>query len=423
MKEQINENELKCIKCNNVLSKIDNFCQYCGEKTNITQNNVPGAQNIKYVKPEDFDTMFKLDEEKLLETAITKELLNAQIDLKVQLMPSEILKRKKIFNIIFFVLFFIYISLIFFHFPLFTYVIGFILLLIFLIFTRKYNMMKYLKKEIKSRPSEKISNIVMNLKNTNVIDNSKKVLIIGTVMSFILPIIIFLNPIILYEKIDGGYSVRYYIFGLTNFTTATIPETYKNEKVISLRGNTFSNMPFLEKVTLPDTITEIRGQAFKNDTKLKEVKLPNNLKYLGGGAFYNCTSLTSIEIPDTVTYIGGEAFYNATSLENIKLPNNIVEIRGNTFENCTSLKSITIPDNVARIGAHAFYGNTSLKEVNVSEKSKLKEIGSSAFRKCKKIYSIKLPVGVFSIFGRCVTCSNLSLAVYSTPAEISASKL
>ena len=55
------------------------------------------------------------------------------------------------------------------------------------------------------------------------------------------------------------------------------------------------------------------------------------------------------------------------------------------------MKEITIPDNVTRIGGHAFYGNTSLRQVSISENSKLKEIGSSAFRDCDALKDITLP--------------------------------
>ena len=50
--------------------------------------------------------------------------------------------------------------------------------------------------------------------------------------------------------------------------------------------------------------------------------------------------------------------------------------------------------NVTRIGGHAFYGCYHLSSVLVSENSKLVEIGSSAFRRCTNLYSIKLPAGV-----------------------------
>jgi len=255
----------------------------------------------------------------------------------------------------------------------------------------KFNLMKYLKKEVKARPSEKISNIIMTTKNSFVIDTTKRFRMICILIAIILPLIIFVNPRIMYEHIENGYAVRFYTFGVTNFKTATIPEIYKGENVVSLRGNTFSNMPFLEKVTLPNTITEIRGQAFKNDFNLVSVNMPTNLEYLGGGAFYNCSSLASITLPDTLTYMGGETFYRASSLEQVKLSSNLTEIKGDTFAYCISLRSISIPDKVTRIGGHAFYGSTSLSEVLFTENSKLVEIGSSAFRQCPNLYSITIP--------------------------------
>jgi len=401
---------LKCAKCSSVMSVNHKFCTNCGAAfagDNVKVEMDPNTkllnsqtenlitQEQPYVKPRNFDIIFSLPEDRMVEEFINRELIKANIDIKSKLIPSAILKRKKVFNIIFILLVFIYIVLIFFHFPLLTYIVGLVLLFIFFKLTRGYNLMKYLKKQLKARPSEKVSNIVMSVKESTVEDTSRKILLPGILVSLILPLIIFINPVILYEKMDGGYAVRYYIFGLTNFTSATIPEKYKNENVISLRGNTFSNMPFLSEVTLPDTIIEIRGQAFKNDKKLKTVKLSSNLNYLGGGAFYNCTSLESIEIPDSVTYIGGEAFYNAIKLRSAKLSNNLIEIKGSTFENCSSLESIVIPDSVTRIGGHAFYGNSSLASVSISPNSKLTEIGSSAFRRCYSLKEITLPRKVY----------------------------
>lgn len=380
-------NELKCPKCGASIQVTDKFCSNCGEQLHDKDNK---TSKKVLVSPSDFDNMYSLPEDKMLEEFINKELDKAGIDKSSKLIPSDVLKRKKILNLIFSVLLFVFITLIFFHFPIATYIIGIIILFIFFKVTRNYDLIKYLKKQLKARPEEKISNIVMSVKNTFISDNSKNIFIISLVVAVILPLIIFSSPRILYERVDGGYAVRYYIFGLTNFKTATIPETHKNEKVLSMRGNSFSNMPFLKEVNLPDTITEIRGQAFKNDKSLKKIKLPKNLKYLGGGSFEN-TSIVNIEIPNSVTYIGGEVFKNATKLKSVKLSKNISEIRGSSFENCKSLKEIDIPDKVTRIGGHAFYGNTSLKKVNISENSMLQEIGSSAFRLCDNLREITIP--------------------------------
>ena len=380
---------LKCTKCNQPIKSTDQYCTNCGAL--IAEKDKQQISNKIVVVPSNFDPMYSLSEDKMLEKFINRNLKIVGLDINTTLLPQEISKKRLVLNSIFSFLIFIYISLIFFHFPIYTYILGFIILIILYFLTRKYDLMSYLKKQLKARPQEKVSNIIMSVKQSLVIDNSKRIFIVTLVIATIMPLIIFMNPRIMYEKMDDGYGVRFYTFGLTNFTTATIPEIYNGEKVVSLRGNTFSNMPFLREVNLPNSILEIRGQAFKNDRSLTTITLPNQLKYLGGGSFYNCSSLKSIEIPDTVTFIGGESFYNATSLEYINLPKNITEIRGNTFENCKSLQGISIPDNVTRIGGHAFFGCSSLSEVTLTENSRLTEIGSSAFRQCYSLYEVFLP--------------------------------
>lgn len=281
------------------------------------------------------------------------------------------LRRKNILNAILAVLLFVYISLFFFHFPMKTYVIGLLILVVYAFLASRYQLIKYLKKEIRSRSQEKISNIVMNVKASMVPDYSKKLKWALIAVAVAGSLLLFSKPRIFYEQADDGYYVRFYVYGLTNMTTATIPDTYQGEKVVGLRGNTFSNMPFLTEVSLPDSITEIRGQAFKN-----------------------CRSLERVTLPKHLTYLGGEAFYHCSSLEEVNLPVGLTEIRGNTFEECTSLLRIEIPDNVTRIGGHAFYGNTSLEEVVISPDSKLQQIGSSAFRCCDSLREITLPRGV-----------------------------
>lgn len=392
---------LKCTKCNSVLDVNYKFCPNCGASfdgndVQVTFDPSKAVSTQKFmVDANKYDMIYRLPENKMVEEFINRELVKAGIDKNSRLIPQDALKRKKILNVIFSILVFVYISLIFFHFPVTTYVVGLVILFVFFWLTRKFNLVKYLAKQLKMRPSEKISNIVMNTKSTLMIDNSTKTLVLSICLAIALPLIIFMNPRILYERVEGGYAVRFYTFGVTNFTSATIPETYKGESVISLRGNTFSNMFFLKEVALPDSIIEIRGQAFKNDKNLVSVNMPNNLEYLGGGAFYNCSSLTHIEMPDTVTYMGGEIFYGCHSLKTVKLSKNISEIRGNSFEECTSLTKIEIPDTVTRIGGHAFYGCGSLKEVSISENSKLNEIGSSAFRLCDSLDEITLPQKVY----------------------------
>ena len=325
----------------------------------------------RIVHAEDFDPLFAMSEEDCVEGFIKREMQRAGITEEQNLIPEDMLRRKNILNAVLAVLLFVYISLFFFHFPMKTYVIGLIILVVYAFLTSRYQLIKYLKKEIRSRSQEKISNIVMNVKASMVPDYSKKLKWALMAVAVAGSLLLFSKPRIFYEQADAGYYVRFYVYGLTNMTTATIPDTYQGEKVVGLRGNTFSNMPFLSEVTLPDSITEIRGQAFKN-----------------------CRSLERVTLPEHLTYLGGEAFYHCSSLEEVNLPAGLTEIRGNTFEECSSLLRIEIPDNVTRIGGHAFYGNTSLEEVVISPDSRLQQIGSSAFRCCDSLREIILPRGV-----------------------------
>lgn len=392
MTQNTEKTTIFCPNCGAEMKITNKFCTNCGKS--LEGFNKQEVKQKEIVHASMFDSIYSQTEDKMLEEFINREIAKTGVTDYKNMYPGDIIKRKNILGIIFAVLVFVYISLIFFHFPIYTYLIGAIILLIFFIKTRKYDFMKFMKKEVKSRPGEKISNIVMNVTNSLMPDKFKALRIVAILVGLVLPLVVFWTPKIWYEHTEGGYAVRYYIFGLTNFSSAEIPEKYNGEDVVSLRGNTFSNMFFLEKVILPDTVTEIRGQAFKNCSNLREVNIPSKLEYLGGGAFYNCSTIKKIELPDTLTYLGGETFYGAASLEEIKLSNNLTEIRGNTFENCYSLKYINIPDGVTRIGGHAFYSNKALSKVIFTNNSKLTEIGSSAFRECKSLKYITLPKGV-----------------------------
>lgn len=280
----------------------------------------------RIVHAEDFDPLFAMSEEDCVEGFIKREMQRAGITEEQNLIPEDMLRRKNILNAVLAVLLFVYISLFFFHFPMKTYVIGLIILVVYAFLTSRYQLIKYLKKEIRSRSQEKISNIVMNVKASMVPDYSKKLKWTLMAVAVAGSLLLFSKPRIFYEQSDDGYYVRFYVYGLTNMTTAIIPDTYQGEKVVGLRGNTFSNMPFLSEVTLPDSITEIRGNTFEE-----------------------CSSLLRIEIPDNVTRIGGHAFYGNTSLEEVVISpdSKLQQIGSSAFRCCDSLREITLPRGVS----------------------------------------------------------------------------
>lgn len=167
---------LKCKNCGGSIKVTDKFCGNCGQPCNASTQKTeivePPVQK-KIVTKANFDSMYNLTESQLLEEFINRQLSKLQIDKNSKVIPASLLKRKQILNILFVLILFIYIILLFFHFPLLTYLIGLVLLIIVFKYTRNYNLLKYLKKQIQERPSEKITNIIMNVKTTFVPNKTK----------------------------------------------------------------------------------------------------------------------------------------------------------------------------------------------------------------------------------------------------------
>ena len=362
---------IKCTKCHAVLNVNDKFCPNCGAEFEGDNAKVESVSKEDMpLKLNELDPMYSKPEDELISEIIEETMKELDFDINTKLIPSAEKIRINILNIIFSILLFLYIGLIFYHVQYFVYVAGFIILICFFVYKCNINLKKYILKQIKSRPSENIDNIIGSIKETMVPKHTFITGLILPILVVIAGVALFKNPIIFYEEVEDGYAVRYYFTGWSSLSYASIPEEYNGKPVVSLRGNAFSNLPLLIEVYLPDSITEIRGEAFKNDYALEKVHLSSKLKYLGGESFYSCYSLKEINL----TY--------ETPLE---------EIKGDTFEECHSLKEITIPDTVTRIGGHAFYNDYNLSVVNISNNSILNEIGSSAFRKCLSLTKISIP--------------------------------
>ena len=146
---------LKCASCNTDLDVEDKFCPNCGmaiEGDNIVV--VDNSQDV--VAPNNFDPMFNLPEEQMIDSYILSQMNNLKIDVNEKKIPISALKRKNIMFIILAVLIFAFLSMIFFHLSPVFFLFGFIVLFIFYKQTKKYNLLKFIKKEVKARPEEDI---------------------------------------------------------------------------------------------------------------------------------------------------------------------------------------------------------------------------------------------------------------------------
>lgn len=82
----------------------------------------------------------------------------------------------------------------------------------------------------------------------------------------------------------------------------------------------------LEKVIMPDSVTELAPGSFAYALSLKEIELSENLDYIGDEAFILCFSLEHIEIPASVTKIGTEVFAYAFSLKEARVYSRTVDL-------------------------------------------------------------------------------------------------
>ncbi len=182
----------------------------------------------------------------------------------------------------------------------------------------------------------------------------------------------------------------------------------------------FGGCVSLERVKLPEGLTEIKGHAFSSCTSLKEVVIGGSLQTIGSYAFNACNAIEVCQIPASVTKIYGDSFTGAavsalTIAEenaayvkdgdciieratgtlvaggnNAVIPAYVTAIGDYAFSK-RNIKSIVIPSGVKSIGAYAFYDCASLESVTFERQSQLETIGENAFEKCIGLRGILLP--------------------------------
>ena len=115
-------------------------------------------------------------------------------------------------------------------------------------------------------------------------------------------------------------------FQKTGLVSVTIPSTVKtigtyafescksitavelNEGLVSIEDKAFYRSPSIQKVVIPNTVTDIGNSAFgtnsRTPTKLSDVTLGNSVSKIAYGAFRNC-SFTKVNIPASLKELPG----------------------------------------------------------------------------------------------------------------------
>lgn len=152
-------------------------------------------------------------------------------------------------------------------------------------------------------------------------------------------------------------------------------------KSVDIEGNTittianraFFNCGKLESINLPDNLSSIGNYAFSFCVKLKEIKIPKGVVEIGCGAF-SFTDIERIEIPERITEISAELCESCHDLREVRISSKTKVIRNRAFSGCTILfdLDINIPSTLEYIGHEAF-AHTTLGKITLPKRCRVEE--------------------------------------------------
>ena len=122
------------------------------------------------------------------------------------------------------------------------------------------------------------------------------------------------------RNLNGTYTVVEYKGSENNIV---IPSAYDGKQVTKIGDNFLLGNYDIEKIVIPDSITEIGEFAF-HKTGITSIILGNNITKIGDYSFSYCRSLSNIIIPKSINVIGKEAFLGS-GLKNVYFTGNAEE--------------------------------------------------------------------------------------------------
>lgn len=268
-----------------------------------------------------------------------------------------------------------------------------------------------------------------------------------------------------YNAIQSGYHCKdvtvtvYYVNGeiaANILNSQYVSHIVVNDNIHALGEKAFFNMPVLETISLPDTISAVGANAFANpgkkvmatfrgvdgtiDASVYDGKtsgicylyIEDGIKNIGKNAFANSDTVLGVEIVntdtiddyafsncpamkqlyiDSVVNINAYAFYNDIAIDDIVINQNLVNIGSHAFDSCKLIPKVKLPNTVRNIGAYAFYDCNSMKSINIPVG--VDKINEYTFFGCASLLSVDLPntvkyIGDYAYYG-CVLVNDLSL--------------
>ena len=200
-------------------------------------------------------------------------------------------------------------------------------------------------------------------------------------------------------------------FGCINLDEIDMPRALE---IIST--NAFCDCVSLNSITFYENVTRIDSGAFTNCRELYDIynlsqivinEGTSDLDEVAKNAFVH-TSLSEERSVDVAIQSVGyfkksgnkwmlvKALENATRIDTTELTYEgvalgSIRILAGAGSDCDYIEELIIGNNVWQIQENAFYGCYYLTNVDMSQNSSIKEIGSGAFKNCKRLNTVSLP--------------------------------
>ena len=180
--------------------------------------------------------------------------------------------------------------------------------------------------------------------------------------------------IVIEEGITGIGSEAFSSF--TETKSITMGESVKRINRMAFWANVS-----LKEIKLSSNITVIQGDALSGGRELETIKLPMRLRKMC--SLSGQEKLEKIVMPDSITNMQSAMFSECKKLKYIKLPAKIREIKSYDFAGCKKLKKLTIPESVKTVSMSAFAGSGLKKIVLPENVTTIKngDAGRKVFRK------------------------------------------
>ena len=144
----------------------------------------------------------------------------------------------------------------------------------------------------------------------------------------------------------------------------------------------------LREIKLSSNITVIQGDALSGGRELETIKLPMRLRKMC--SLSGQEKLEKIVMPDSITNMQSAMFSECKKLKYIKLPAKIRKIKSYDFAGCKKLKKLTIPKSVKTVSMSAFAGS-GLKKIVLPENVTTIKNGDAGRRDFQYIKGIGYP--------------------------------